>query len=82
MKKVEELIKKIDRENLKEKLKTVSQRLKKWKIFSIWNFHEGTCEIRYAIGKEQFANFLLKMKNLPEIKRERIFSHSNNREKN
>ena len=81
LKKVEELIKKIDRENLEEKLKTVSQRLKNEGYSVSENFHEGTCEIRYAIGKEQFANFLLKIEELPEIKIERIFSLSNNREK-
>ena len=81
LKKVEELIKKIDRKNLEEKLRTVSQRLKNEGYSVSENFCEGTCEVRYAIGKEQFANFLLKIEDLPEIKRERIFSLSNNREK-
>jgi hypothetical protein len=81
LKKVEELIKRIDRENLEEKLETVSQRLKNEGYSVSENFSEGTCKIRYAIGKEQFANFLLRIEDLPEIKRERIFSLSNNREK-
>lgn len=72
LKKVEELIKKIDRENLEEKLKTVSQRLKNEGYSVSENFCEGTCKIRYAIGKEQFANFLLKIEDLPQIKNLKI----------
>ena len=74
LKKVEELIKRIDRENLEEKLETVSQRLKNKGYLVSENFSEGTCKIRYAIGKEQFANFLLRIEDLPEIKKERISS--------
>lgn len=74
LKKVEELIKRIDRENLEEKLETVSQRLKNEGYLVSENFSEGTCKIRYAIGKEQFANFLLRVEDLPEIKKERISS--------
>jgi hypothetical protein len=72
LKKVEELIKKIDRENLEEKLKTVSQRLQNEGYLVSENFCEGTCKIRYAIGKEQFANFLLKIEDLPQIKNLKI----------
>lgn len=72
LKKVEELIKRIDRENLEEKLKTVSQRLKNEGYSVSENFCEGTCKIRYAIGKEQFANFLLKIEDLPQIKNLKI----------
>lgn len=72
LKKVEELIKRIDRENLEEKLKTVSQRLKNERYSVSENFSEGTCKIRYAIGKEQFANFLLKIEDLPQIKNLKI----------
>ena len=61
LKKVEELIKRIDRENLEEKLETVSQRLKNEGYLVSENFSEGTCKIRYAIGKEQFANFFLRI---------------------
>lgn len=35
------------------------------------NFCEGTCKIRYAIGKEH-ANFLLKIEDLPQIKNLKI----------
>lgn len=72
LKKVEELIKRIDRENLEEKIKTVSQRLKNEGYSVSENFFEGTCKIRYAIGKEQFANFLLKIEDLPQIKNLKI----------
>ena len=71
LKKVEELIKRIDRENLEEKLKTVSQRLKNEGYSVSENFCEGTCKIRYAIGKEH-ANFLLKIEDLPQIKNLKI----------
>ena len=74
LKKVEELIKRIDRENFEEKLETVSQRLKNEGYLVSENFSEGTCKIRYAIGKEQFANFFLRIEDLPEIKKERISS--------
>ena len=71
LKGIEELAKEVEEKGLEQKLVEVAGRLEKEGYSVIENFNEGTAEIRYEIGKGNYANFTMKVEDLEKI-REKI----------
>ena len=71
LKGIEELAKEVEEKGLEQKLDKVAKRFKKESYLVKENFEEGVAEIRYEIGKGNYANFTIKVEDLEKI-REKI----------
>lgn len=71
LKGIEELAKEVEEKGLEQKLAKVAERLEKEGYSVSENFNEGTAEVRYEIGKGNYANFLIEVEDLEKI-REKI----------
>lgn len=71
LKGIEELAKEVEEKDLEQKLDKVAKRFKKEGYLVKENFEEGVTEIRYEIGKGNYANFTIEVEDLEKI-REKI----------